>query len=500
MSEIRTKTDAREAILKGITKVMDAIIPTLGGGSKGVLIEQKGYPLIVNDGVTVVNAIDSDDRFERMGIRLMQQVANRTQSASGDGTTTATVLAGELCKTFFENDLNWVEWSLALDHVLSESEKILEGGRDGTQQTRIIAQTYNLEDVALTATRDLTLAKMVSEIVEETGKDGNVSFKPSLGGKTYWNTVDGFRMDSGLMNPLFANKDGGKYEKTNPVIVFASYTIQDFEDITPALEIAVGEGRPILFLVAGMKGTALSNLLVNKAAGVVDACVVKCGGQGQDMLNWMADIQAITGGKTFTIPEEMRSIAKGQDHFGSCSKVEATEDCVVFSGEDWDLDGEINEYIDTLRLGSMNTESEWEKEKYNNRISRLSNGVVTVFVGGHSDIEITDKREKIHDAINACGHALDGCVLGGGIALWSLSTSATPHNQSGAKIANAMQQIRRHICYNMGYTEGQITMNNPVHVDIYDPIQVVLNSLRSAVSIAQQFARIEVAVLVEDSE
>ena len=113
MSEIRTKNDAREAILKGITKVMDAVIPTLGGGSKGVVIEQKGYPLIVNDGVTVVNAIDSDDRFERMGIRLMQQVANRTQSASGDGTTTATVLAGELCKSFFEKDLNWVEWSLS---------------------------------------------------------------------------------------------------------------------------------------------------------------------------------------------------------------------------------------------------------------------------------------------------------------------------------------------------------------------------------------------------
>lgn len=499
MSEILTNNDAREAILKGITKVLDAVIPTLGGGSKGVVIEQKGYPLIVNDGVTVVNAIDSDDRFERMGIRLMQQVANRTQSASGDGTTTATVLAGELCKTFFENDLNWVEWSLALDHVLSESEKILEGGRDGTHQTNIIAETFNLEDVALTATRDLDLAKMVSEIIEETGKDGNISFRPSLGGKTYWNTVNGFRMDSGLVNPLFANKDGGKYEKTDPVIVFASYTIQDFEDITPALEIAVGESRPILFVVAGIKGTALSNLLVNKAAGVVDACVVKCGGQGQDMLNWMADIQAITGGKTFTMPEEMRSIAKGQDHFGSCSKVEATEDYVVFSGEQWN-GIEIGEYIDTLRLGSISTESEWEKEKYNNRISRLSNGVVTVFVGGHSDIEITDKREKIHDAINACGHALDGCVLGGGIALWSLSTSATPHNQSGAKIANAMQQIRKHICYNMGYTEGEITMNNPVHVNIYDPIQVVLNSLRSAVSIAQQFARIEVAVLVEDSE
>jgi len=302
-----------------------------------------------------------------------------------------------------------------------------------------------------------------------------------------------------LVNPLFANKDGGKYEKTDPVIVFASYTIQDFEDITPALEIAVGEGRPILFLVAGIKGTALSNLLVNKAAGVVDACVVKCGGQGQDMLNWMADIQAITGGKTFTMPEEMRSIAKGQDHFGSCSKVEATEDYVVFSGEQ--RNGlENREHIDNLRLESINTESEWEKEKYNNRISRLRNGVVTVFVGGHSDIEITDKREKIHDAINACGHALDGCVLGGGLALWSLSTSATPHNRSGSEIGNAMRQIRKYICSNMGYDSVKITGNYPVHVKIYDPIQVVLNSLRSAVSIAQQFARIEVAVLVEDSE
>ena len=137
-------------------------------------------------------------------------------------------------------------------------------------------------------------------------------------------------MDTGLINTLFANRDNGKYEKDNPVIVFASYTIQNFEDITPALEIAVGEGRPILFVVAGMKGVALSNLLVNKAAGVIDACVVKCGGQGQDMLNWMADIQAITGGKTFTMPEELQGIAKGQNHFGSCAKVEATEDYIVF--------------------------------------------------------------------------------------------------------------------------------------------------------------------------
>lgn len=497
MNTMLTGNEAREGILRGIRKVADAVLPTLGGGSKGVIIEQKGYPLVVNDGVTVVNAIDSDDRFERLGIRLMQQVANQTQKASGDGTTTATVLAAELCDLFVESNLDWMEWCNALDRLSDDAEYRL---RDDEFLNTF--GKWSLFDVAMTATRDEELSKLVSEVIDETGKDGNVTFRPSLGGKTYWETVDGFRMDTGLINTLFANKDNGKYEKDNPVIVFASYTIQNFEDITPALEIAVGEGRPILFVVAGMKGVALSNLLVNKAAGVIDACVVKCGGQGQDMLNWMADIQAITGGKTFTMPEELQGIAKGQNHFGSCAKVEATEDYIVFSSEAWDVDGEVDDYVAYLRNALEETHGEWEQDKLQNRISRLSQGIVTIFVGGHSDIEITDKREKIDDAINACRHALDGVIKGGALGLYQLASFFNGDircSKSDVAIATALRRIRRHIAVNMGQSPD-VGRDYPVQGNILDPITVVVNSIRSAVSVAQQFARIEVAVLVEDSD
>ena len=149
MTKMLTGNEAREGILRGIRKVADAVLPTLGGGSKGVIIEQKGYPLVVNDGVTVVNAIDSDDRFERLGIRLMQQVANQTQKASGDGTTTATVLAAELCDLFVESDLDWMEWCNALDNLSGNAEHWL---RDDEFLNTF--GKWSLFDVAMTATRD----------------------------------------------------------------------------------------------------------------------------------------------------------------------------------------------------------------------------------------------------------------------------------------------------------------------------------------------------------
>ena len=171
----------------------------------------------------------------------------------------------------------------------------------------------------------------------------------------------------------------------------------------------------------------------------------------------------------------------------------------MFSSEAWDVDGEVDDYVGYLRNALEETHSEWEQDKLQNRISRLSQGIVTIFVGGHSDIEITDKREKIDDAINACRHALDGVIKGGAYGLYQLASFfVNRENLCEASIATALRRIRRHICMNMGQPTDA---GMPYAIQgILDPITVVVNSIRSAVSVAQQFARIEVAVLVEDSD
>ena len=497
MSNVITGLRARKALLKGINIVADAVKGTLGPQARTAVIGRGNLPpMILNDGVSIVEAVHSDMPEVQVGIQLIQQVAKQAQKASGDGTTTATLIAQALCNSAFDLIMS----GMSPVEVFNSIDKASRVAISSIKENTIPISTKDLESLKYVATiaanNDSDLGDMIAEIFMKKGADVSITLEPSFDGQTKYDIVEGFTMESGLVSPMFAKN--GECVLENPVIIVTKETIEKFEDITPALEIAVEESRPILFVVDNMKGVALSNLLVNSIKGIVNAAVVRIAGYGQYKDEWYEDVGLIANAHVFSGigADSVSYVEKGAGHFGSVRRVVATSDSVQFIGDSEYQPDRITDKVLHLHDEREEAYHSFDKEKISARIARLEGGVCSIKVGGMTDLEATERRERIDDAINATKLAIEGGVtVGGGLTLkhhGSCSESGVltvaldaPFNTLCENANISPETIWNVTKPNIGMDFKRMLKTDLLEAGVLDPTQVVVNSLTVAVSIAK---------------
>ena len=492
MENILHGEEARDKLLLGVNKVANAIKGTLGANAGTVIIQNPaGLPLILNDGVSITKSITDPDPYVQMGINLMQEVAHEAQSKSGDGTTTATILAQALCNTMADDDTD----NIKIKETLSNMCKFIV---DELKDMATDVNDDDLLDVCIVASNnDVELGRLIHQALLAVGEEGNVIIESNSDNTTTWSLTEGLVMDSGYVNKLMANADREKCIYDNASILLTQEKIETFNHIVPALELSMKAGKPLVVVCHDYNPSILPNLLVNIMQGKLNVCIVKTAGFGDTQDHWLQDIEAKCGGKVFN---SFDSIITVKEHeLGVCDKVEITSTTSTFI-----KDGVDEDYIGNLTSILTQVETDFEREIVENRIARLTSGIASIKVGGITDIEQRERRERVDDAVNAATLARkQGVVCGGGVALKDIwwKTHETVDKMDGVKYFDAILAPMKQILSNSSIVLGKSgllmwkekdigwnavsrkTENLRFH-GIIDPVGVSINAVESAFSIA----------------
>ena len=435
---VKFGVEGRALMLQGVDMLADAVQVTLGPKGRNAILDQSfGPPKITKDGVTVAKHIEFKDRFQNMGAQLVRQVASKTNDIAGDGTTTATVLTraifSEGCKAVAAG-MNPMDLKRGAQLAVDECVKILE------KISRPITSKEEVSQVGtISANGDKEIGDLLSEAMERVGKEGVITVQD---GKTMSNELDvveGMRFDRGYISPYFITDNKAQVvEFEKPLILLVDKKISSLQSIIPLLESVVRTQRPLLIIAEDVESEALATLVVNKLRGGIKVCAVKAPGFGDNRKATMQDIAVITGGTV--ISEELGHKLENvtEEHLGTCAKVKVSKDDTII------LDGAgskevIDERCSLIRESIEQTTSDYEKEKLQERLAKIAGGVAVIKVGGGSDVEVGEKRDRIVDALNATRAAVEqGIVPGGGAALLWASRQLGPIKE---KCANMDQKI-----------------------------------------------------------
>ncbi len=510
--------NSRQAILRGVNQLADAVKVTLGPKGRNVVLEKKfGGPTITKDGVTVAKEIELKDPLENMGAQMVREVASKTSDVAGDGTTTATILA----QSIFREGVKAVA---AGANPMALKRGIDKAVATAVEEVKKLSKPVSGEMIAqvgtISANSDATIGNIIAEAMKKVGKDGVITVEEAKTMITELSTVDGMQFDRGYLSPYFVS-DADRMECVleDPYILIHEKKIGNMKDLLPLLEQIARSGKPLLIIAEEVEGEALATLVVNKLRGTLNACAVKAPGFGDRRKAMLEDIAILTGGKSIMEETGIKLEGVRLDDLGRAKRVTVDKDNTTIvdgNGSQKAIEGRIKQ----LRTQIDETTSDYDREKLQERLAKLAGGVAIIKVGAATETEMKEKKARVEDALHATRAAVEeGIVPGGGVALLRASAAldhlkADGDEQIGVNIVRrACQEPLRQIVVNSG-TEGAIVVekirenSNPnfgfnAQTDTYedlvvsgviDPTKVTRTALQNAASIASLMLTTEAMV------
>lgn len=517
VKQLKFSEDARQVMLRGVDQLANAVKVTIGPKGRNVVLDKEfTAPLITNDGVTIAKEIELEDPYENMGAKLVQEVANKTNEIAGDGTTTATVLAQAMIQEGLKNvtsGANPVGLRQGIDKAVKVAVEALHENSQKVENKNEIAQ------VGAISAADEEIGRYISEAMEKVGNDGVITIEESNGLNTELEVVEGMQFDRGYQSPyMVTDSDKMVAELERPYILVTDKKISSFQDILPLLEQVVQSNRPILIVADEVEGDALTNIVLNRMRGTFTAVAVKAPGFGDRRKAMLEDLAILTGAQVITDDLGLDLKDATIDMLGTASKVEVTKDNTTVVDGDGD-ENSIDARVSQLKSQIEETESDFDREKLQERLAKLAGGVAVIKVGAASETELKERKLRIEDALNSTRAAVEeGIVAGGGTALVNVyqkvsEIEAEGDIETGVNIVlKALTAPVRQIAENAGL-EGSVIVErlknaepgvgfnaatnewvNMLEVGIVDPTKVTRSALQHAASVAAMFLTTEAVV------
>ena len=523
--EILFNIDARDQLKKGVDELANAVKVTLGPKGRNVIIEKKfGAPQITKDGVTVAKEIELADAFQNTGAQLVKSVASKTGDDAGDGTTTATVLAQAIVGVGLKNvtaGANPMDLKRGIDKAVAKVVECIKA------QAETVGDNYDkIEQVAtVSANNDPVIGKLIADAMRKVSKDGVITIEEAKGTDTTIGVVEGMQFDRGYISPYFVtNTEKMECEMENPYILIFDKKISSLKEMLPVLEATAQSGRPLLVIAEDVDSEALTTLVVNRLRGQLKICAVKAPGFGDRRKAMLEDIAILTGGVVISEEKGLKLEQATIDMLGSCEKVTITKENTTIVNGAGDKDN-ILDRINQIKAEIKNSTSDYDKEKLQERLAKLSGGVAVLYVGAASEVEMKEKKDRVDDALCATRAAIEeGIVPGGGVtyiraidALEGLKGDNADETTGIEIIKRAIEEPLRQIVANAGkegavvvqkVREGKGDFGYNARTDVYenlhaagvvDPAKVTRVALENAASIAGMFLTTE-CVIVDKKE
>jgi chaperonin GroEL len=521
--ELKFNEDARRSLERGVNILADAVKVTLGPKGRYVVLDKKfGAPTITNDGVTIAREIEVEDVFENQGAQLVREVATSTNDVAGDGTTTATLLAQAIVREGLKNVAAGAN-PMALKRGIEQAvEAVVENLKS---QSKEISGKEDIARVATISAREREIGDVIADAIEKVGKDGVVNVEEGQTFGLELEFTEGMQFDKGYLSPYMIT-DAERMEAVleEPYILVANQKIGAIKDVLPVLEQVIQAGRPLLIVAEDVEGESLATIVVNKLRGTFTAVAVKAPGFGDRRKRMLEDIAVLSGAEVITEELGLKLENTKLQQLGKARKVVVDKDTTTIIDGNGKADA-IKARIKQLKAEIENTDSDFDREKLQERLAKLAGGVAVVKVGAATETEMKEKKHRVEDALQATRAALEeGIVPGGGVALLNAAESikldgfGDPDERTGAQIiVRALEEPLRQLAYNAGL-EGSVVVNNVrtaakgqglnvdtnevedlVKAGIIDPTMVTRSALQNAASIAKNILMTE-AIVAEPPE
>ena len=507
--ELHFNVEARAALKRGIDQLAEAVKVTLGPKGRNVVIDKKfGAPTVTKDGVTVAKEIELSDPLENMGAQMVKEVATKTSDLAGDGTTTATVLAQAIFREGLKNvtaGVNPMALKRGIDKAVGVVIEELKKISVPTAGKKEIAQVGSIS-----ANNDPEIGNLIAEAMEKVGKDGVITVEEAKGLETTLETVEGMQFDRGYLSPYFVT-DPEKMEAVieDGYILIHDKKISSMKDLLPILEKVAQLGKPLLIIAEDIEGEALATLVVNKLRGTLRVCAVKAPGFGDRRKAMLQDVAVLTNGQVISEELGIKLENVTLDMLGTAKRVEITKENTTIvdgAGQKSDIEARIGQ----IKSQIEETTSDYDKEKLQERLAKLAGGVAVIKVGGATEVEVKERKDRVDDALNATRAAVEeGIVAGGGVALLRASANLKAKGENADQqagigiVRRALQEPIRQIVQNSG-AEGSVIVGkildnasetygydaqtgefgDMIKMGIIDPVKVVRSALQDAASVA----------------
>jgi len=518
--DVKFSSTARDKMLKGVDTLADAVKVTLGPKGRNVVIEKSfGAPRTTKDGVSVAKEIELEDKFENMGAQLIREVASRTNDEAGDGTTTATVLAQAIVREGMKSvaaGMNPMDLKRGIDKAVTKIVAEIK-----TLSTPIKGSSEIAQVGTISANGESEIGDMIARAMEKVGNEGVITVEEAKSLETELEVVEGMQFDRGYLSPYFiTDADKMQAELDDPYILLFEKKLSSLQALLPVLEAVVQSNRPLLIIAEDVEGEALATLVVNKLRGGLKVAAVKAPGFGDRRKAMLEDIAVLTGGQVVSEDLGIKLENVTLDMLGTSKRVTITKDDTTIvdgAGDKTAIEGRVNQ----IRKQIEDTTSDYDREKLQERLAKLAGGVAVIKVGGATEVEVKERKDRVDDALNATRAAVEeGIVPGGGVALLRASLSLEgftaeneDQNQGVAIIERALQAPIRQIAENAG-VEGSIVVGkvkenssktfgynayteeygDMIEFGVIDPAKVVRHALQDAASIAGLLITTEAAV------